>query len=197
MKPNHEYLKQNFSSYRECIFVKDRINNDNVIVRAYTFYCGYYHGHDFNDCIDRLKIGKFCSIASGVKFMLGGNSCHRYDWFTTYPLDSISDMTEKENEEYCAYLPKGDTEIGNDVWIGFEALIMPGVKIGDGGAVVASRAVVTNNVEPYTIVGGIPAKPIKKRFNDDVISLLLKVQWWDWDLNKITKYRHILLSNNV
>jgi chloramphenicol O-acetyltransferase type B len=146
---------------------------------------------------DKLIIGKFCSIASGALFMLGGTQGHNYNWISNYPLDFLDD----DYDNYQTIPPKahqfkGDTVIGNDVWIGAEALIMPGIKIGDG-AVIGARAVVTKNIGAYEIWAGNPARLIKKRFSDDEISMLLELKWWDWDLEKIKQYLHIIRSNNV
>ncbi len=146
--------------------------------------------------VDKLIIGKYCSIASGAKFMMSGNQGHRYDWITNYPLDIIEEDALRSKKQPSAYLAKGDTIIGNDVWIGFEALIMPGITIGDG-AVIAARAVVTKNVEPYTIVGGNPATIIKKRFEDKQIAKLLNIQWWNWDEEKIKENIGILRTDEV
>lgn len=198
-----------FQSYRECHFINQTVKNPNILVGDYSIYCGYYHNHPFEESvlyldekdthkqnIDRLIIGKFCCIASGVKFMMGGNQCHRPDWLTVYPLDSLDGFLDKETEDYLGYLPKGDTLIGNDVWLGFESLVMPGINIGDG-AIVASRSVVTRDIEPYTIVGGAPARVVKKRFSEDVIDILLEMKWWDWPIEKIKQCQAILLSQDI
>jgi acetyltransferase-like isoleucine patch superfamily enzyme len=138
-----------------------------------------------------LKIGNFCSIAQGVNIVLGGE--HRVDWVTTYPFNKIL------NEyKYIKGHPatKGDIIIGNDVWIGMNATILSGVTIGDG-AVIGANSLVTNDVEPYTIVGGNPAKPIRKRFDQQTIDRLLRIKWWDWDIEKIKRNVPDLLSNQI
>ena len=143
---------------------------------------------------DELIIGKFCCIASGVKFIMGGNQGHDYSNVTAYPLEILkSDFAGYENKSPRAYQIKGDTVIGNDVWIGFESVIMPGVQIKDG-AVIASRSVVTNNVGPYEIWGGNPAKLIKKRFSQEKIDKLLETKWWNWDLQKILENIDLLMT---
>ena len=186
-------------TYRDSVFVNQhKIKSKHIKVGDYTYYSGYYHGGDFNDCVlyldeiddsieetDELIIGKFCCIASGVKFIMGGNQGHDYSNITAYPLEILrSDFAGYVEESPKAYQRKGDTVIGNDVWIGFESVIMPGVHIADG-AVIASRSVVTKNVGPYEIWGGNPAKLIKKRFSQEKIDELLKMKWWNWDLPKI------------
>ncbi|WP_041701938.1 CatB-related O-acetyltransferase [Gottschalkia acidurici] len=184
--------------------IKDHITNKNIEVGDYTYYSGYYHEKHFEDyCVrylspdmddvDKLKIGKFCSIGSGATFIMSGNQGHKYDWVTTYPFFYTPDLNENALD---GFERKGDTIIGNDVWIGTEAMIMPGVKIGDG-AVIASRSVVTKNIEPYTIVGGNPAKEIKKRFSKEEIQMLLECKWWDVDINIIKKYIPLMCSNNI
>jgi chloramphenicol O-acetyltransferase type B len=127
---------------------------------------------------------------------MGGNQGHRYDWISTYPLTLISETPEDlKCENGKGYLKKGDTKIENDVWIGANVTIMPGVKIGSG-AVIATGSIVTKNVEPYTIVGGNPAKIIKKRFSDEKIELLLKIKWWDWPIEKIKSHINTLMSDD-
>lgn len=202
-------MSNNFKSYRDSYLVNKRTNHPKIIAGDQTYYAGYYHGHNFEDCVlymdnadknkdcDKLIIGKYCSIASGVKFMMGGNHGHRHDWIATYPLDIIERSEAKtKRKKMAGYLPKGDTIIGNDVWFGFESFIMPGVKIGDG-AIIAARAVVTKDVAPYTIVGGNPAKQIRQRFSDEDIAILLKLKWWDWSDDKIRANIENLRSGNI
>jgi chloramphenicol O-acetyltransferase type B len=146
---------------------------------------------------DQLIIGKFCSIGSGVRFMMGGNQGHDHGLFTSYPLETIlENFDEYENSSPIAYKNKGNTIVGNDVWTGFEALIMPGVRIADG-AVVGARAVVTKDIGPYEIHAGNPAKLIRKRFSDETIELLTQIQWWNWDVGKIRSNVGVLASNDV
>jgi chloramphenicol O-acetyltransferase type B len=149
-----------------------------------------------SDETDRLIIGKFCSIASGVKFIMGGNQGHNHNFFTLYPPEVLrEDFDGYKNSSSIAYERKGDTVVGNDVWIGVEALILPGLKIADG-AVIGARSVVTKNVGPYEIWAGNPAKLIRKRFSDDVIELLLKIRWWNWKIEKIVSHMDLLMSND-
>ena len=138
-----------------------------------------------------LKIGNFCSIAPGVNIVLGGE--HRVDWVTTYPFNVILPEYRHIKGHPAT---KGDITIGNDVWIGMNATILSGVTIGDG-AVIGANSLVTNDVEPYTIVGGNPAKPIRKRFDQQTIDKLLRIKWWDWDIEKIKRNVPDLLSNQV
>ena len=131
-----------------------------------------------------MIIGKFCMIASDVKFIMNGAN-HLSNAISTYPFSIFGNGWENAMEGK-AYPNKGNIEIGNDVWIGYNATIMAGVKIGDG-AIIATNATVVSDVKPYTIVGGNPAKEIKKRFSPEIIERLLKLQWWNWDIEKITK----------
>lgn len=139
----------------------------------------------------KLKIGKFCSIAWDVTIYLGGN--HRVDWFALYPFGGPR-WPEAESLEGVIG-GKGDVTIGNDVWIGSNVIIMSGLTIGDG-AVIAAGSVVTADVEPFTIVGGNPARVIKKRFGDQVITRLQELRWWDWPEEKIRRNIHVLCSND-
>ncbi len=156
------------------------------------FYDHIQHHYDFLG--DRLVIGKFCAIAEGVTFIMNGAN-HRMDGITTYPFNIFGGGWEKVTPTLNQLPFKGDTVIGNDVWIGQNVTIMPGVKIGSG-AIIAANSNVTKNVEPYTIVGGNPAKVIKKRFNDEVVDLLLKLEWWNWDEQKIFDNLEKLVSLN-
>ncbi|MDR1982927.1 MAG: CatB-related O-acetyltransferase [Holosporaceae bacterium] len=201
-----------FKTYRDSIFIKDHLSCKHIIAGDYSYYSGYYHGHSFEDCVmyldvadnkyslketDRLIIGKFCSIASGVKFIMGGNQGHNHNFITSFPLDILCrDFDGYQNSSPVAYERKGDTEIGNDVWIGTEALLMPGVKIADG-VVIGARSVVTKNIGPYEVWAGNPAKLVRKRFSDDVIELLLNIRWWNWDIGKIVENIGTLVSNDL
>ena len=133
---------------------------------------------------EKLIIGKFCSIACGTKFLFNCAN-HSLKSLSTYTFPLFYEEWELEKSNITtAWDNKGDIVIGNDVWIGYEAVIMAGVHIGDG-AIIAARAVVTRDVPPYTIVGGTPAKEIRKRFDAEVIEQLLTQKWWDWSTDKI------------
>jgi len=137
----------------------------------------------------KLFIGKFCSIAGNVQIILDGN--HRADWITTYPLFKLGIPAADGHPA-----GKGDMNIGNDVWIGKNALILPGVSIGDG-AVIAAGSVVVKSVENYEVVGGNPARHIRYRFTPEQINKLEKIKWWNWDIEKIKKNAKYLQSNNI
>ena len=184
--------------------LQEQVTNPNIIVGKHSYYSGYYHQHSFDDCarylmpdrddVDKLIIGHYCSIGSGAVFMMAGNQGHRHDWASTFPFFYQNNPTFHGAQD--AFKRAGDTHIGNDVWIGSEAMIMPGVQVGDG-AVIASRAVVTKNVEPYAIVGGNPAKVIRHRFSPLEISQLLEMQWWNWPESELPKMVPLLTSGNI
>ena len=184
------------SGDKETVYLKNVILNPNIIVGDYTMYHDTINDpKDFktNNVLyqypinrDKLKIGKFCSIACGTKFLFNSAN-HALDSLSTYPFPLFFEEWNLEREKVTnASDNRGDIVIGNDVWIGYEAVILSGVTIGDG-AIIGTRAVVTKDVPPYTIVGGIPAKPIRKRFDEKVIEALLKIKWWDWTEEKIAR----------
>jgi len=190
--------------YRKLIFLKNIITRKNIEVGDYTYYddlddpLGFENNvlYHFDMLGDKLIIGKFCAIAAGVKFIMNGAN-HQIEPISTYPFAIFANGWEKINEGVDLtqkYPHKGDTVIGNDVWIGFESIIMPGIKIGHG-AVIATKSVVTKDVPDFAIVGGNPAKVIRKRFDDEIIARLLNIAWWDWPADKITE--HLMLINST
>ncbi|HEY7933296.1 MAG TPA: CatB-related O-acetyltransferase [Solirubrobacteraceae bacterium] len=140
----------------------------------------------------RVHIGAFCSIAIGVEFVVGGN--HRTDWISTYPFRVLWGMPGAWTDGHPR--PESDIEVGNDVWIGAQALILPGVKIGDG-AVIGARAVVTRDVRPYAIVAGVPAREVRRRFGDEQVDALIALCWWDWPEERIRANVDLLCSPEV
>ena len=187
-------------NYKKLCFLKNLIKNPNIIVGDYTYYDDFEDVSNFEKNVkyhfdfvgDKLIIGKFCMIASDVTFIMNGGN-HVTEATTAYPF-AIFGGAWQDAMKGKNYPTKRDTIIGNDVWIGHNATIMPGVHIGDG-AIIATKAVVTKNVTPYTIVGGNPAKTIKKRFSETTISKLLQLKWWHWDIQKITENVENLTSN--
>ncbi|WP_129791019.1 type B chloramphenicol O-acetyltransferase [Sphingosinicella sp. CPCC 101087] len=193
-----------FESPFKGIPLSRQVTHPNIIVGRYSYYSGYYHGHSFDDCArfllpdedaDKLVIGSFCSIGSGASFIMAGNQGHRNEWVSTFPFFFYPDAPEFAGA-HNGYLPAGDTVVGNDVWIGSEAIVMPGIKVGHG-AVIGTRALVTRDVEPYVIVGGNPAKPIRKRFEDARIAMLLEMAWWDWTDEQLKVAMPLLTSGEV
>ena len=180
-------------------FLKAIVNNPNIIVGDYTYYDDPEDVNNFNRNVlyhfdfigDKLIIGKFCQIASNVRFIMNGAN-HAMNGFSTFPFRIFGGEWSQIplTPDY-----KGDTIIGNDVWIGNSVTMMPGVKIGDG-AILASNAVVTKDVEPYSIVGGNPAKLIRKRFDEQTIHALLNLKWWDWPIEKISQHANEIATGN-
>lgn len=169
------------------VYLKNVVKNPAIEVGDYTFYSDYVNDpRDFekNNVLyhypvngDKLKIGKFCSVACGVKFLFNSAN-HSLKSLSTYPFPIFYDEWTHGLDVKDAWDNKGDIVIGNDVWIGYEAVILAGVTVGDG-AIIGARALVTKDVPPYTIVGGVPAQPIRKRFSDEKISALLQSEWWN------------------
>lgn len=181
---------------KQIVYLKDVIKGANIEVGDYTIYNDFVHDPcDFeqNNVLyhypvngDKLKIGKFCSIACGAKFLFTSGN-HTLKSLSTYTFPIFFDEWGLDAGQIRdAWDNKGDIVIGSDVWIGYEAVILSGVTIGNG-AVIGSRAVVTKDVPPYTIVGGVPAKPIRRRFEEAVIARLEALRWWDWDEEKIRR----------
>ena len=173
--------------YKTSCFIKNVITAPNITVGDYTYYddvvdpTGFENNNvlfNYPEFGDSLMIGKFCQIASGAKFIMGSAN-HRLCSVTTYPFNVFGGIWTENTPPHMEQLPhKGDTVVGNDVWIGRESVIMPGVKIGDG-AIIAAHSVVAKDIPPYTIYGGNPAKFIKTRFDEDLTTLLLRFRWWD------------------
>lgn len=145
---------------------------------------------------ERLIIGKFCSIACGAKFLFNCAN-HTLKSLSTYTFPLFyEDWGLDKSDVVTAWDNKGDIVVGNDVWIGYEAVIMAGVRIGNG-AIIAASAVVTKDVLPYTIVGGVPARPIRKRFSDETINRLEALKWWDWPCEKIRRYLPYICNGDI
>lgn len=202
-----------FDTWLKGQVIKDHVTNPNIEVGDYSYYSGFYHGKTFEDQsvryligdsatqqewqdgaygeVDKLIIGKFCSIASGATFMMAGNQGHRVDWISTFPFSP----EEFGEDVQSGFERAGDTVVGNDVWIGSEAMIMPGVKIGDG-AVIGARSVITKDIPPYSIVVG-HNHIVRQRFDDECVAMLLEIKWWDWPINHIKQAMKIMCSSDV
>lgn len=179
---------------RETVYLKNVVTDPAISVGDFTMYNDFAHDprqFEKNNVLyhypvnhDKLVIGKFCSIACGAKFLFNSAN-HTHTSLSTYPFAIFFDEWGLRMQDVAdAWDNKGDIVIGSDVWIGYEAVILAGVTVGHG-AIIGTRAVVTKDVPPYTIVGGVPAKPIRKRFADDVIEKLLALRWWNWPAEKI------------
>ena len=197
MKPDPN-KKHPIPGYEKEIYVKPTISNPNIIVGDFTYIAdSEFESHVTNFypwSRDKLIIGKFCQIAAGVEFIMN-DANHQMNAATTFPFYTLEGW-DMEVPAASDMPYKGDTVIGNDVWIGQNAVILPGVHIGDG-AIIGANSVVGRNVEPYSIVVGNPAKEIRKRFDDELIDLMEKFKWWDRDIETINSLIPILISSDL
>lgn len=193
------------NQYKTTCFIKNVVTAPNVSIGDYTYYDDTEQPTEFekNNILfnypefgDKLIIGKFCSIASGTKFIMGPAN-HRINSVTTYPFHVFGGLWEEKTPPHLSQLPfKGDIVVGNDVWFGRECVIMPGVKIGDG-AIIAAYSIVTKDVSPYSVVGGNPAKLIKKRFDEQLIEALLTLQWWNLPSDELLNLLPLLCNPDL
>lgn len=198
--PNSKHPMEGFP---QVCYIKNTIDNPNIIVGDYTYYDDPDDSEDFERNVlyhfpfigDKLIIGRFCAIARNVKFIMNGAN-HKMSGISTYPFQIFGNGWEKVTPDMKDLPYKGDTVVGNDVWIGYDALIMPGVKIGNG-AIISSKSVVVSDVEAYSIVGGNPAKKIKHRFEPTIVEKLELAAWWDWPIEQITENLEIIVSGNI
>jgi len=198
--PNAVYPNENIKSI---YFIKNTITRSNITVGDYSYYSGpdgaerfeKHVTHHYEFLGDKLMIGKFCAIAKGIEFVMNGAN-HRLCSVTTYPFNIMGHGWEKAAPSLEDLPFKGDTVIGNDIWIGQNVTVMPGVHIGDG-AIIAANSVVVKDIPAYHIAGGNPAHIIRKRFDDDLISYLLEVKWWDWPAEKIFENLDALCSGDL
>lgn len=201
--PNPDAVFPN--EYGTTCFLKNVITAPNIFVGDYTYYDDpddptafeknnvLFNWPEFGD---RLIIGKFCAIASGTQFIMGSAN-HRLGSISTYPFHVFGGVWEQRTPPHLSQLPfKGDTVVGNDVWIGRNSVILPGVHIGDG-AIVAAHSIVTKDVEPYTVVGGNPARAVKKRFDQELTDMLLALHWWDFPPEKLADFLPVLCNENL
>ncbi len=184
-------------------FIKNTVKNPNIVIGDYTYYDDPEDSQNFERNVlyhypfigDRLIIGKFCALARGVKFIMNGAN-HKLAGFSTFPFQIFGNGWESVMPKAGDLPFKGDTVVGNDVWIGYDCLIMPGVRIGNG-AIISSRSVVVSDVPAYTVVGGNPAKPIKQRFSTEIVTELEAIAWWDWPVEKISKHLAAIVSTDI
>lgn len=191
---------------KQTVYLKNVITDPAITVGDYTMYNDFVNdpvGFEKNNVLyhypinrDRLIIGKFCSIACGAKFLFNSAN-HTLSSLSTYPFPLFFEEWGLEKRNVAeSWDNKGDIVLGNDVWIGYEAVIMAGVTIGDG-AIIGARAVVTKDVPPYMVAGGIPAKPIKKRYPEETIAALSELKWWDWPENRIAQNLHAIQAGQL
>lgn len=203
----------NLSEWKQTVFLKHFITKNFIEVGDYTYYDTSFTNENPEDFENtnvlyfpanetKLIIGKFCCLANKCKFVMSGAQ-HHLNPFTAYPL-FWNFINEPDVKNYFEILPDkkyfhkkcGNTIIGNDVWIGYDALIMPGVRIGDG-AVIGARSVVTKDIPPYAVVAGNPAKIIRKRFDDDIVEKLVEIKWWNWDMDKIMRAYDAIMNCDI
>lgn len=195
--------KHPMAGFPQVCFIKNTVDNPNIIIGDYTYYDDPEDSENFERNVlyhfpfigDKLIIGKFCALARGVKFIMNGAN-HKISGISTYPFYIFGQGWENVMPAAEELPYKGDTEIGNDVWIGYEALFMPGVKIGHG-AIISSRSVVTGDVPAYAIVGGNPAKVIRYRFDAETIAKLEDIAWWNWPVEKISRNPSLIVSGDI
>ena len=211
VQPNEEVMILNTKIYPrsndyQTVYLNAVVRNPAIVVGDYTIYNDFVNDptqFEKNNVLyhypvngDRLVIGKFCSIACGAKFLFNSAN-HTLNSLSNYPFPIFFEEWQLDKKDVAsAWDNKGDIVIGSDVWIGYEAVIMAGVHVGDG-AIIASRAVVTKDVPPYTIVGGMPAKEIRMRFDKDTVDRLQELQWWNWNIEKITRYLPHIMSGKI
>jgi len=198
--PNNPHPMEGFA---QVCFIKNTVRNPNIIVGDYSYYDDPEDSENFERNVlyhypfigDKLIIGKFCAFARGTRFIMNGAN-HKMAGISTYPFQIFGGGWQKVMPAPGDLPYKGDTVVGNDVWIGYEALVMPGVHIGNG-AIVSSRSVVVSDVPPYAIVGGNPARVLKERFAQETVAVLESIAWWDWPIDKVTRHLAAIVSGNV
>ena len=198
--PNNKHPMEGFP---QVCYIKNTVDNPNIVIGEYTYYDDPVDSENFERNVlyhfpfigDKLIIGKFCALARDAKFIMNGAN-HKLSGISTYPFQIFGNGWEKVMPELGDLPYKGDTVVGNDVWIGYESLIMPGVKIGNG-AIVSSRSVVVSDVPAYTIVGGNPAKSLKQRFDPLTVERLESIRWWDWGIEAITDNLELIVAGDV
>lgn len=191
------------AGFPQVCFIKNTVKNPFIEIGDYTYYDDPEDAEHFERNVlyhfpfigDRLIIGKFCALARGVRFIMNGAN-HKLSGISTYPFQIFGQGWEVAAPAPGEMPHKGDTVVGNDVWMGYEALVMPGVHIGHG-AIVAARSVVTADVPPYGVVGGNPARLLKTRFDGATVQRLLEIAWWDWPIAEITRHLPLIVAGNV
>lgn len=198
--PNKIYPNNNI---KQVVYIKNIITRKNIIVGDYSYYDDVNGAEHFEEHVthhydfigDKLFIGKFCAIARGIEFVMNGAN-HRMNSVTTYPFNIMGGGWEMFTPTLDELPLKGDTVVGNDVWIGQNVTVMPGVHIGDG-AIIAANSVVAKDVPAYCVAGGNPCRVIRQRFNEELTEYLLKLRWWDWEPDKIFRSMEALCSGDL
>lgn len=195
--------KHPMAGFPQVCFIRNTVTNPNIVVGEYTYYDDPDDSEGFERNVlyhypftgDKLVIGRFCAIARGVKFIMNGAN-HKMSGFSTYPFQIFGHGWEHAMPSPEEFPYKGDTRIGNDVWIGYDSLVMPGVQVGNG-AIISARSVVVSDVPAYTIVGGNPARPLRTRFAPEVVAELEALAWWDWPVERITQHLCAIMGANL
>ena len=195
--------KHPMRGFPQICYIKNTVHNPQIEIGDYTYYDDPEDSENFERNVlylypfinDKLIIGKFCAIATGVKFIMNGAN-HKISGFSTYPFQIFGNGWERVTPRSEEFPQKGDTIVGHDVWLGYQSMVMPGVRIGSG-AIIATQSLVVKDVEPYTIVGGNPARCLKQRFDQNTIDELLTIAWWDWDREKISRNLEAIVSADI
>lgn len=198
--PNDPHPMRGFP---QICYIRNTIDNPQIQVGEYSYYDDPEDSEGFARNVlylfpfigDRLIIGRYCAIARGATFVMNGAN-HRMSGFSTYPFNIFGNGWERSTPLPQELPYKGDTVVGNDVWIGYEAMLMPGVRVGDG-AIIAARSVVSADVPGYAIVGGNPARVLRMRYDDAQIERLLRIAWWDWDADKVSRHLELIVGADL
>lgn len=195
--------KHPMQGFPQICYIKNTVHNPQIEIGDYTYYDDPVDSENFERNIlylypfikDKLIIGKFCAIATGVQFIMNGAN-HKTSGFSTYPFQIFGNGWERVTPKSEEFPQKGDTVVGHDVWLGYQSMVMPGVNIGHG-AIIATQSLVVKDVQPYTIVGGNPARCLKQRFDQNIIDELLTIAWWDWDIEKISRNLEAIVAADI
>jgi len=195
--------KHPMQGFPQICYIKNTVHNPQIEIGDYTYYDDPEDSENFERNVlylypfigDKLIIGKFCAIATGVKFIMNGGN-HKLSGFSTYPFQIFGNGWERVTPKLEEFPQKGDTVVGHDVWLGYQSIVMPGVQIGHG-AIVAAQSLVVKDVNPYTVVGGNPARCLKSRFDQSIIEELLTIAWWNWDIKKISENLEAIVAADI
>ncbi|MBN8215516.1 MAG: Vat family streptogramin A O-acetyltransferase [Spirochaetes bacterium] len=195
--------KHPMAGFPQVCFIKNTVKNPNIVIGDYTYYDDPDDSENFERLVlyhypfvgDKLILGKFCALARGVRFIMNGAN-HKMSGLSTFPFSIFGNGWEKVQPAMADLPMRGDTVVGNDVWIGYEALIMPGVRIGNG-AIVASRSTVVKAIPPYEIWGGNPAVKLRSRFAPEEVARLEAIAWWDWPIAAVTEHLPLIVGGDL